>query len=1209
MLRSYFFYILLSLSILIPKRGEAQWKKFQMFDEKVIYKAIHVDADTFYVSGGSGIYATFNAGNNWIKRGYESVPMGLNDLHFFNSKVGIGIGEIGVGNSAIVVKTFDGGQTWGFTYVSNDNAYPREIFDIEFVDKLNGYAVGTNKQVIKTSNGGNSWTNLTPIVENTNIGIKMNSVNQGYIVSPWFIQGFNGQSITGTTLVSSPSRIIDVQVTGSQNIFAATSNRLSKTTNSGTTWTHLPFPYSKINTLLVLTPQDIYLGTDNGVYVSRDGGVNWELFKETKGEIITSIIINSKGKGLAVGKYGSLFRTDNFGGASTPIVEFELSSKEYCNRSMLILKATNIQNSYTYKWVMDSKVISTKAIDSIQFTTKYSGYISLVCSNTFATDTLAKYYNVYVKEVTAKAGNDVYACSNEPIHLSASGGIAGYQFTWSPLTGLSNPNIRNPIATHTSTIEYVVTVANGLCISRDTVVVYRDSPVPLLDFKEMNAPDLDGRISSIQMVDDKTGYALGLQHLYKTTDGGLNWSKSLRMDEWTSSVFGDVEFVSPDIGYFGNIILYKTTDGGKTATKLYGSYVVDVEFVTPDVGYKATTPIGGELGIIERTIDGGRTWANVYSSQGRITKIKCFSSGRCVATGYLDINSKYVTFLYSNDGVNWKKAIHEEWVSAGSTYFWDISFVNDQTGYATGGDHVWKTIDGGVSWKKDYYLPYGTFISFLDDQNGIITTRNPSSIYLTVNAGACWENLGTIGMSWKALNRLYVSGNKKVFISTELQTFEKPDIWQADFLQPLKRDQTIQFSIPSVKKITDSPFRLGALASSNLPVDYEVSDESVVSVAQGVLTIKNIGEVQITVKQKGNLAFNPAPPVTKTLTITKVPQTITFLTALQKLITDPPFQLNGTASSGLPVTYSSSDESIVSITNDLITLKKSGVVQITARQVGNGIFEAAAPIVQTLEVLAIPQTIQFSMPTQKTILDPPFTLSAVASSGLTVSFRSSDESIVSITDSQATIKKLGSVSIIAEQPGNNTYATALPVTINIAITKAPQNITFSLPTKHVGDPDFILDAITDSGLPITYSLNNTTFVELFENNWIRIKAAGSTNVTAIAQSSDLYDQASIIKNLEVKPAIITGFEDNTGQPIIIFPNPASRDINIDLTGLSYSRLATSVSIFDVMGKSLITIAPISTQEISLDVSGLASGVYFVHIIFEDKSHILKFIRN
>ncbi len=76
----------------------------------------------------------------------------------------------------------------------------------------------------------------------------------------------------------------------------------------------------------------------------------------------------------------------------------------------------------------------------------------------------------------AFAGFDQGVCAGSNAQLNATGGVT---YQWIPSTGLSNPNISNPIVTFSSdTVTYVVTVADAIgCINTDTVTVWQE-PLP-----------------------------------------------------------------------------------------------------------------------------------------------------------------------------------------------------------------------------------------------------------------------------------------------------------------------------------------------------------------------------------------------------------------------------------------------------------------------------------------------------------------------------------------------------------------------------------------------------------------------------------------------------------------------------------------------------------------------------------------------------------
>lgn len=81
-------------------------------------------------------------------------------------------------------------------------------------------------------------------------------------------------------------------------------------------------------------------------------------------------------------------------------------------------------------------------------------------------------------------------------------------------------------------------------------------------------------------------------------------------------------------------------------------------------------------------------------------------------------------------------------------------------------------------------------------------------------------------------------------------------------------------------------------------------------------------------------------------------QTITFSlgTDSTKLVTDTSFTLSGTASSGLAISYTSSDTSVATISGNTVTIMGAGATTITASQAGNDTYAAAVDVVQVLTV-------------------------------------------------------------------------------------------------------------------------------------------------------------------------------------------------------------------------------------------------------------------
>ncbi|WP_299158228.1 MBG domain-containing protein [uncultured Tenacibaculum sp.] len=116
-----------------------------------------------------------------------------------------------------------------------------------------------------------------------------------------------------------------------------------------------------------------------------------------------------------------------------------------------------------------------------------------------------------------------------------------------------------------------------------------------------------------------------------------------------------------------------------------------------------------------------------------------------------------------------------------------------------------------------------------------------------------------------------------------------------------------------------------------------------------VFTAGGAGTVTLRAFTPDNFLYN-ATTTDVTVTVIGTPQTITFNTLSNVTYGDAAFNLTGTASSGLAVTYTSSDPTIASISGSTVTIHKDGTVNITASQAGSGVYDPASNVVQPLTV-------------------------------------------------------------------------------------------------------------------------------------------------------------------------------------------------------------------------------------------------------------------
>ena len=115
------------------------------------------------------------------------------------------------------------------------------------------------------------------------------------------------------------------------------------------------------------------------------------------------------------------------------------------------------------------------------------------------------------------------------------------------------------------------------------------------------------------------------------------------------------------------------------------------------------------------------------------------------------------------------------------------------------------------------------------------------------------------------------------------------------------------------------------------------------------------------------------------------------------------------------------------------------------------------------------QTISFSALPTKTYGDADFAVNATASSGLSVSYSSSDASVAAISGNTVSIVGAGTATITASQLGDSTYSSAASVQQTLTINKKNLVIVADNKTKEIGQSDPIL-TYTSFGLLLGSSI-------------------------------------------------------------------------------------------------------------------------------------------
>ncbi|MFY0606504.1 MAG: BNR-4 repeat-containing protein [Cyclobacteriaceae bacterium] len=255
------------------------------------------------------------------------------------------------------------------------------------------------------------------------------------------------------------------------------------------------------------------------------------------------------------------------------------------------------------------------------------------------------------------------------------------------------------------------------------------------------------------------------------------------------------------------------------------------------------------------------------------------------------------------------------------------------------------------------------------------------------------------------------------------------------------------------------------------------------------------------------------------------PQTINFESIASKVEGDMDFSLNATATSKLPVSFISSDPKIARITADnKVKIVGVGTCNIIASQTGDGIYDAAPNVERSLTVAAntskTNQTIDFSLASATyTWGSGDLTLVATSSSGLPVSFESSDTSVAIVADGRLRVKRAGTSEISAIQLGNSTFNAAPIICHVLQVPKQPQVLTFEeIPSVVSGSSPFTLNVTSNNpDAELRYVCPNNQVAVVWENSVRQVLGSGTATITVSESGNEYFEPAQLNRTLTVTP--------------------------------------------------------------------------------------------
>ncbi len=297
--------------------------------------------------------------------------------------------------------------------------------------------------------------------------------------------------------------------------------------------------------------------------------------------------------------------------------------------------------------------------------------------------------------------------------------------------------------------------------------------------------------------------------------------------------------------------------------------------------------------------------------------------------------------------------------------------------------------------------------------------------------------------------------------------------------------------------------------------------------------------------------------------------------------------LEASVDSDLEVSFESSNEDVamMSGSNELVIVGV-GTAEITARQIGDEFYNEANPVIRLMIVSKVNQAITFGPIEDQWIGEERINLNATSDAGLDVSYHVLGPGVLDGVN--VVFTGTGEVQITAIQAGNENYNAAEDVIVSFQVFKRSQTITFNEIDDTSEDDGFVnLDATSDSGLPVTYSVVGPGEVV---DGAMEFTGSGMVQITAMQEGNDAYLAAEVVRrSFEIisstseKPLHFTRPEGLA----TVYPNPFTNHLNIDPAAQ-----VPRITVSDLSGKVYFKGIPNNHR---LDASGWESGIYVISI--------------
>ncbi|MFM2315890.1 MAG: hypothetical protein RLZZ155_222, partial [Bacteroidota bacterium] len=389
--------------------------------------------------------------------------------------------------------------------------------------------------------------------------------------------------------------------------------------------------------------------------------------------------------------------------------------------------------------------------------------------------------------------------------------------------------------------------------------------------------------------------------------------------------------------------------------------------------------------------------------------------------------------------------------------------------------------------------------------------------------------------------------------------------------------QTITFNALDAKTYGDASFSLIATGgASGNPVVFTSSNTNVATctgINGSTVTIIGAGSATIKANQTGSAGYNAAAEVSQTLVVNQKALTISGVSASDKVY-------NGSSAA----TITGSPVYVGLVNSESFSVSGTGAAAFSDAEAGVGktvnFSGYTAPSANysltqptaTATISQAAQSISFSSLPNRFVGAPAFTLTQNATSGLAITYSSSNTLVATIVGNTVTPVGAGTTTITATQSGNNNYTAAVTLTQDLTVIATPiagwdffgqtSPATFAATTFNSNlDGTGGLNEITRGSGATANSAGNSFSTTGFQNNGISISNTDYFQVTLKANTGYNLSLSEINANFDgtgsfyATPGVTSQYAyslDGTnftliGDPVTsTFLKPAA----VDLTGVS-----------------------------------------------------------